>query len=65
LLKSELCYTHNGFYPYPIFALLNTAQRAGLFAASGVAMWAIGTGLRYAYVVVNGHEDLTVDKKTR
>jgi hypothetical protein len=45
-----------GFYPYPIFSLLNTAQRIGLFAVSGVAMWAAGAGLRYCYRLVNGIE---------
>ncbi|KAL5415495.1 hypothetical protein PMIN03_002622 [Paraphaeosphaeria minitans] len=52
----ELCYSHNEFYPYPIFALLNTTQRIGLFALSGVAMWAAGAGLRWCYRVVNGIE---------
>jgi hypothetical protein len=59
-----------GFYPYPIFSLLNTAQRIGLFAVSGVAMWAAGAGLRYCYRVVNGIEEDSLlerreDKKVR
>ncbi|KAJ4344507.1 uncharacterized protein N0V89_012250 [Didymosphaeria variabile] len=66
----ELCYSRNGFYPYPIFSLLNTPQRIGLFAASGVAMWAVGAGLRWCYRVINGIEaDPTLeceeDKKAR
>ncbi|KAF2441257.1 hypothetical protein P171DRAFT_457087 [Karstenula rhodostoma CBS 690.94] len=52
----ELCYSYNGFYPYPIFAILNTAQRICLFALSGVAMWAAGAGLRWCYRIVNGIE---------
>ncbi|KAF1971374.1 hypothetical protein BU23DRAFT_470650, partial [Bimuria novae-zelandiae CBS 107.79] len=52
----ELCYSRNGFYPYPIFALLTTPQRVGLFALSGVAMWAAGAGLRWCYRVINGTE---------
>ncbi|KAL5395470.1 hypothetical protein PMIN02_004067 [Paraphaeosphaeria minitans] len=48
--------TPKEFYPYPIFALLNTTQRIGLFALSGVAMWAAGAGLRWCYRVVNGIE---------
>ncbi|KAL5379062.1 hypothetical protein DPSP01_008697 [Paraphaeosphaeria sporulosa] len=66
----ELCHSRNGFYPYPIFALLNTTQRIGLFALSGVAMWAAGAGLRWCYRVVNGIERDTViehgeDKKSK
>lgn len=53
----ELCYSHNGFYPYPIFALLTTPQRIGLFAASGITMWAAGSALRWLYRVLNGVED--------
>ncbi|KAF1953947.1 hypothetical protein CC80DRAFT_133581 [Byssothecium circinans] len=61
----ELCYSRNGFYPYPIFALLSTLQRIILFAGSGVAMWAIGVGLRWAYCTINGVEDIiyTAQKK--
>lgn len=54
----ELCYEHNGFYPYPIFALLSTGQRIGLFAASGATMWGVGVGLRALYAWVNGFESL-------
>ncbi|KAF2740497.1 hypothetical protein EJ04DRAFT_508014 [Polyplosphaeria fusca] len=53
----ELCYSHNGFYPYPIFALLNTLQRVGLFAMSGIMFWMVGSGLRWIYAVVNGIEE--------
>ncbi|KAI1003085.1 hypothetical protein K3495_g5119 [Podosphaera aphanis] len=34
----EHCYSYNGFYPYPIFELLNTIQRVYLFTASAVMM---------------------------
>jgi hypothetical protein len=54
----ELCYKHNGFYPYPIFALLTTAQRVGLFAVSGATMWGVGGALRALYVWVNGLESV-------
>ncbi|KAF2266386.1 hypothetical protein CC78DRAFT_492144 [Lojkania enalia] len=53
----ELCYSHNGFYPYPIFALLDTWQRVGLFALSGITMWIVAAGLRAVYAVVNGVEE--------
>ncbi|KAF2474641.1 uncharacterized protein BDR25DRAFT_322844 [Lindgomyces ingoldianus] len=52
----ELCHSHNGFYPYPIFALLGTWQRIGLFVVSGVTMWLLGAGLRMGYTRVNGYE---------
>jgi hypothetical protein len=52
----EVCYSYNGFYPYPIFALLTTVQRVGLFAMSGGIMWVVGGALRAAYVWVNGFE---------
>ncbi|KAF2710436.1 hypothetical protein K504DRAFT_501702 [Pleomassaria siparia CBS 279.74] len=52
----ELCYTHNGFYPYPLFTLLSTSQRVGLFTVSGVLMWLVGAGLRIIYASVNGVE---------
>jgi hypothetical protein len=50
----ELCYSHNGWYPYPIFGLLSTGQRVALFAGSGGVMWAVGAGLRWTYRAVNG-----------
>jgi hypothetical protein len=52
----ELCYSRNGFYPYPIFTMLSTPQRVGLFAGSGITMWAVASGLRWLYRVVNGIE---------
>jgi hypothetical protein len=54
----ELCYKHNGFYPYPIFAMLTTAQRVGLFAMSGATMWGVGGALRALYVWANGLESV-------
>lgn len=56
----ELCYAHNGFYPYPIFALLSTWQRVALFAGSGAAMWGVWAGLRGVYAWVNGIEGETM-----
>ncbi|CAI6341697.1 unnamed protein product [Periconia digitata] len=60
----ELCYSHNGFYPYPIFAVLTTSQRTALFVASGAIMWVIGAALRRAYRGLNGEERLqAIEKK--
>ena len=50
----ELCYAQNGFYPYPLFALMDTTQRTLLFAGSAVVMAAITMALKWVYVRVNG-----------
>lgn len=47
-----------GFYPYPIFSILSTPQRIGLFTGSGIAMWAVGAALRSCYRAVNGVEEV-------
>ncbi|KAL6708673.1 hypothetical protein ACN47E_002369 [Coniothyrium glycines] len=54
----ELCYSYNGYYPYPIFAMLTTVQRASLFILSGTTMWVAGGALRAMYAWINGHETL-------
>jgi hypothetical protein len=52
----EQCFTYNQFYPYPIFDVLSTGGRVGLFAASAGLM-ALATGaLVLLYGVVNGKE---------
>jgi FAR-17a/AIG1-like protein len=50
----EVCYARNGFYPYPLFALLNTTQRVGLFCLSAVLMTAGTVWLKWLYGRVNG-----------
>lgn len=50
----EVCYARNGFYPYPLFAILNTAQRVGLFGASALLMAASTLTLKWLYGRVNG-----------
>ncbi|KAL1588209.1 hypothetical protein WHR41_02953 [Cladosporium halotolerans] len=53
----EQCFTYNQFYPYPIFDVLDTPGRVGLFAASAGLM-ALATGaLVWLYGVVNGRVD--------
>lgn len=61
----ELCYSHNGFYPYPIFGILTTLQRVGLFAISGATMWVAGGALRAAYAYVNGFETVEELEKVK
>lgn len=61
----ELCYSYNGFYPYPIFSLLNTWQRVGLFAVSGATMWVVGASLRALYAYINGFENVSSEKEAK
>lgn len=61
----ELCYVYNGFYPYPIFGMLTTYQRIGLFALSGATMWVVGGALRALYAWVNGYETLEALEKVK
>jgi hypothetical protein len=61
----EVCYSYNGFYPYPIFGLLSTYQRVGLFALSGGIMFAVGGALRAAYAYINGYETVEELEKTK
>ncbi|GAB7332984.1 hypothetical protein MBLNU13_g04683t1 [Cladosporium sp. NU13] len=52
----EQCYAYNQFYPYPIFDVLSTPGRVGLFAASAGLMAAATGALVWLYGVVNGRE---------
>lgn len=52
----EPCFTYNQFYPYPIFDVLSTGGRVGLFAASAGLMTLATGGLVALYGVVNGKE---------
>ncbi|KAI6820101.1 integral membrane protein [Hortaea werneckii] len=50
----ETCASANGFYPYPIFDILDTPQRAGLFAFAALIMGISTVMLRGMYLQVNG-----------
>jgi hypothetical protein len=50
----ELCYSYNGFYPYPLFALLDNTQRVGLFGASAALMAINTVVIKWVYARVNG-----------
>lgn len=52
----ELCYSRNGFYPYPLFEILGTGERLGLFAGSAVVMTLSTFVLKWVYRRVNGSE---------
>lgn len=53
----ETCYSHNGFYPYPIFKALDTPARIALFGFSAVVMAVVGRLLAAMYGVINGTVD--------
>jgi hypothetical protein len=61
----EVCYSYNGFYPYPLFALLTKVQRVGLFAMSGATMWVVGGALRALYAWANGFERVEALEKVK
>ena len=48
------CFKHNGFYPYPIFELVGTMGRIGLFTLSAVVMTVSTVILKSLYSGVNG-----------
>lgn len=50
----ERCFEKNGFYPYPIFELLEFEGRVGLFGASAALMAVSTAVLSWVYRVVNG-----------
>lgn len=52
----ERCFQFNRFYPYPLFALLDTWQRVGLFGFSALLMAGSTSTLVWLYSVVNGVE---------
>lgn len=52
----EHCYSVNGFYPYPLFDLLDVNQRIGLFVGSALVMTASTVTLKWLYGRVNGIE---------
>ncbi|KUJ22645.1 integral membrane protein-like protein [Mollisia scopiformis] len=50
----EQCYRHNGFYPYPLFAALDTTQRIFLFTSAAMTMTGSTIMLQWLYGRVNG-----------
>jgi hypothetical protein len=42
-------------YPYPLFAMLDTTQRIGLFSASALLMAVVTAVLKWLYSRVNAH----------
>ncbi|KAF4124014.1 FAR-17a/AIG1-like protein [Geosmithia morbida] len=58
----EHCFSHNGWYPYPIFALLSTPQRLLLFTFAAFLSTGSSIGLSWVYGKVNGYEGVPVKK---
>ncbi|KAI1202408.1 FAR-17a/AIG1-like protein [Nemania serpens] len=52
----EYCYSQNGWYPYPIFEMLSTWQRATLFALSAFLNLGSTMSLKWLYGKANGLE---------
>ena len=50
----EECYKHNGFLPYPVFELLDTVPRMGLFGFAALLMTVSTVGLKWVYEKING-----------
>jgi len=50
----ELCHSYNGFYPYPIFEMLEAGQRTLLFIGSAIIMASNTVVLKWLYGTVNG-----------
>ncbi|KAF2456684.1 FAR-17a/AIG1-like protein [Lineolata rhizophorae] len=55
----ELCFARNGFYPYPIFALLTPPWRVALFSAAAAIMTLSTFFLDWLYAALNGREPVT------
>ncbi|OTB03105.1 hypothetical protein M426DRAFT_74237 [Hypoxylon sp. CI-4A] len=53
----EYCYSRNGWYPYPIFDVLNTWQRVLLFTFSATLMTGSTALLKWTYGKINGIEE--------
>ncbi|KAJ5133032.1 FAR-17a/AIG1-like protein [Penicillium atrosanguineum] len=50
----EKCFSYNGWYPYPIFELLPTPGRIGLFSMSAIVMALSTATLKCVYGRING-----------
>lgn len=59
----ETCARHNGYYPYPIFDMVGTKGRVGLFTMSALVMTGSTVMLKALYEVVNGKEEETVTRQ--
>lgn len=61
----EYCFGHNGWYPYPIFHVLNSWQRAALFGSSALVMAGSTMALKWVYGKINGVEKFKREAVTK
>ena len=54
----ELCFRHNGWYPYPIFEALTTPWRVVLFCFSALLMTGSAEVLKLLYRRLNGDDQV-------
>src|SRR5438876_8493952 len=54
----EHCFSHNQWYPYPLFEQLDNTGRAVLFAGSAATMGAVTLLLQKGYAILNGIEGM-------
>ncbi|KAL6869781.1 hypothetical protein ACO1O0_001111 [Amphichorda felina] len=52
----ELCFSKNGWYPYPIFGLLTTSNRVLLFIFSAILTTVSSVILKWVYGLANGYD---------
>ncbi|KAF8428124.1 FAR-17a/AIG1-like protein [Tirmania nivea] len=61
-LWTEECYRRNGWYPYPLFEMLNTQQRALVFTASAVTFAISSLCLKRLHDLFNGQAKAELKK---
>lgn len=59
----EMCARHNGFYPYPIFDMVGTKGRVGLFTMSALVMTGSTMMLKLLYERLNGKEEDPIERE--
>ena len=60
----EVCYARNGWYPYPMFEMVNVPQRGAIFIGAAVLFTLSAVLLKFTYERVNGQE-LPEDLKSK
>ncbi|KAI1075087.1 FAR-17a/AIG1-like protein [Whalleya microplaca] len=60
----EYCFSHNGWYPYPIFDMLSVWQRALLFTFSALLMTGSTMMLKWGFGKINGIEEFKKEAVT-
>jgi len=58
----ELCHSHNGWYPYPLFDQLDTTGRVILFSGSAAVMTMNTVILKWLYGRINGFGTISPPK---